>query len=92
MVKATDYTFPEARGKCGFCGKAEAGYAKKDAKGEWQSACWPCVRPASSGAAQSKRQTVGTIFTSIDDEKDDEKPTKKKNPGIAPSNYRPKVN
>lgn len=89
---ATDYTFPTSRDTCGFCGKEENGYAKKDSNGRWHAACWLCVKPASAGAAQSKRQTVGTIFTSIDDDKDDEKPIKKKNPGIAPSNYRPKVN
>lgn len=91
MVEATAYTFPEDRGVCGFCGKEENGYAKKDAKGNWQPACWPCVRPASAGAAQSKRTTVGTVYTDVDADVD-EKPAPKKNPGLAPSTHRPKVN
>ena len=91
LEPALAYTFPEDRGVCGFCGKEENGYAKKDANGKWQAACWKCVKPASAGAAQPKRQTVGTVFTEVNDE--DEKPkATKKNPGMAPSNYRPKVN
>lgn len=84
------HTWPDARGKCGFCGKEENGYAKKDAQGNWQAACWKCVRPVSAGAAQPKRQTVGTVYTDIDAEKA-EPVAKKKNPGMAPSTYRPKV-
>jgi hypothetical protein len=87
---ATDYTFPEDRGVCGFCGKEENGYAKRDANGEWQAACWLCVRPENSTTTQSKRATVGTVFTDVNT--DEEKPTPKKVPGLAPSSYRPKVN
>ena len=45
MDPALVYTFPEDRGKCGFCGKEENGYAKKDENGKWQAACWECVKP-----------------------------------------------
>ena len=89
---ATTYTFPDGRGTCGFCGKEEGGYAKKDAAGKWQAACWKCVRPAEVGASQVKRKIVGTVFTDVDADVDVELPAKKKNPGIPPSNYRPKVN
>jgi len=86
-----EWTSPDNRGKCGFCGKEEGGYAKRDANGKWQPACWPCVKPASSGAAQTKRATVGTVYT---EDRDVEEPEakKKKNLGIAPSTYRPRVN
>lgn len=95
MVKssATVYTFPGERGECGFCGKEEGGYAKKDANGDWQAACWPCVRPLVVGASQVKRKFVGTVYTDVNADADEVKPKAvKKNPGIAPSNYRPKVN
>jgi hypothetical protein len=85
-----DYTWPGERGVCGFCGKEEGGYAKKDANGEWQAACWPCVRPEGAGAAQPKRKLVGTIFTDADAEEEMPKAVKK-SPGIAPSTNRPKV-
>lgn len=88
---ALEYTGPENRGICGFCGGEEGGYAKKDAKGKWQAACWPCVRPTSAGAPQPKRVLVGTVYTD-DSADEDEKPQKKKSPGMAPSTYRPKVN
>lgn len=90
MVDATAYTFPEERGVCGFCGKEENGYAKRDTNGKWQAACWPCVRPESAGAAQPKRKLVGTVFTDAD--VDIYQPVAKKNPGMPPSTYRPKVN
>ena|ERR1035437_4668996 len=100
MVKnvATDYTFPEDRGICGFCGKSENGYAEKDASGNWQAACWSCVKPSKEQrdmgyAQQQKKKTVGTVFTDVDADADEVKSKMvKKNPGIAPSNYRPKVN
>ena len=66
LVKALEWTSPEDRGICGFCGKEENGYAKKDDKGKWLSACWDCVRPASAGAPQPKRKLVGTTFTDTD--------------------------
>lgn len=85
-----EWTSPDNRGVCGFCGGEEGGYAKKDANGKWQPACWPCVRPEKSGAAQPKRERVGTIYT--EDQDTEEIIKKKKNPGLAPSTYRPKVN
>lgn len=91
VLDALKATWPGSRGTCGFCGKEENGYAKKDEKGEWQAACWACVRPAASGAAQPKRTLVGTVFTDTDSEIDPETPTKR-SLGIAPSKHRPKVN
>ena len=85
-----EWTSPDNRGVCGFCGGEEGGYAKKNADGVWTPACWPCVRPANSGAAQPKRERVGTAYTDVDAE--EEKPTKAKAKGMAPSTYRPKVN
>lgn len=92
MSKAFDYTFPGERGVCGFCGKEENGYAKKDPSGTWAAACWPCVRPTAAGAAQPKRNTVGTTYTDVDADIDTEKVIAKKNPGMVPSTHRPKVN
>lgn len=69
----TEYTTPENRGVCSFCGREENGYAKKDAKGNWQPACWPCVKPESSGAAQPKRNPVGSVFTEPDKDLDTSK-------------------
>lgn len=57
------HTSPDLRGQCGFCGKEENGYAKRDAAGKWVAACWLCVRPTIAGTAQSKRKLVGTIYT-----------------------------
>ena len=84
---ALDYTGPENRGVCGFCGKEENGYAKRDANGNWQAACWPCVKPAGR-MKQEKRVQVGTTYTDVDEPE----VKKKKNPGMAPSTHRPKVN
>jgi hypothetical protein len=83
------YTGPENRGTCGFCDGEEGGYAKKDGKGEWQAACWPCVRPDTAGLEQPKRKLVGTVFTGVDL---DDEPAIKKAKGMAPSTNRPKVN
>ena len=88
--KELEHTWPDARGKCGFCGKEENGYAKQDSSGKWRAACWSCVRPEKAGAPQPKRQTVGTVYTDIDAD-EEEKPKTKKAPGMAPSTYRPKV-
>jgi hypothetical protein len=85
------YTGPENRGRCGFCNGEEGGYAKKDGKGEWQAACWPCVRPDTAGLEQPKRQTVGTVYTDVDADTPEEKPKTKKSQGMAPSSHRPKV-
>jgi hypothetical protein len=87
------YTFPESRGKCGFCGKEENGYAKRDEKtGKVKAACWKCVRPAAASAPQAKRKPVGTVFVDTDlDVVAAPEPEKKKAPGLAPSTYRPAV-
>jgi hypothetical protein len=85
---ALEYTGPENRGVCGFCGGVEGGYAKRDADGKWQAACWPCVKPAGS-FTQTKRAAVGTVYTDVD--ADPPEAPKKKNPGMAPSSHRPKV-
>jgi hypothetical protein len=83
-----EWTDPDHRGVCGFCGGEEGGYAKKDAKGVWQPACWPCVKPLKQ-LVPEKRVIVGTVYTEIEP---DEPAPKKKSPGLAPSTYRPKVN
>lgn len=82
-----DYTGPENRGTCGFCGGEEGGYAKNDDNGTWQAACWPCVRPETAGLAQPKRNIVGTVFTDTEDDK----PEPKKSKGMSPSTHRPKT-
>jgi hypothetical protein len=85
-----DYTGPENRGICGFCGGEEGGYAKQDPSGTWKAACWKCVKPANAGAPQPKREQVGTVFTEdLDAEENQTK--KKKAKGMAPSGHRPKV-
>jgi hypothetical protein len=84
-----EWTSPDNRGKCGFCGGVEGGYAKRDAEGVWQAACWPCVKPAKQ-LSPEKRKPVGTVYT--EDLDAEEVVQKKKNPGLAPSTYRPKVN
>ncbi len=84
----TEWTSPEKRGVCGFCGKEEGGYAKKDAYGKWQPACWPCARPKNPPPPMKKRATIRIVYTEIEV---DEPAPKKKNPGLAPSNHRPKV-
>jgi hypothetical protein len=92
MIKQDEgltWTTPENRGTCFFCGGIEGGYAKKDANGAWQPSCWPCVRPKNPPPPPEKRASIGTVYTEIGV---DEEPTKKKNPGISPSKYRPKVN
>jgi hypothetical protein len=89
LDSALAYTFPEERGVCGFCGKEEGGYAKRDSNGKWQAACWKCVKPEHAGSSQVKRETVGTAFTETSVE--EEKPKVKKNPGIPPSTHRAKV-
>lgn len=83
-----EWTSPDNRGVCGFCGGEEGGYAKKDDAGHWQPACWPCVKPAVR-IPQPKRERVGTVYT---EDLDAEEVVKKKNPGMAPSTHRPKVN
>jgi hypothetical protein len=85
-----EWTDPEHRGRCGFCGGMEGGYAKRNEKGEWTASCWPCVRPKNPPPPMAKRATIGTVYTEIDVD-EPEKP-KKKNPGLSPSTHRPKVN
>lgn len=45
IISPLAWTSPVARGKCFFCGRDEGGYAKKDANGDWQASCWPCIDP-----------------------------------------------
>lgn len=40
----TEHSFKQ--GTCGFCGKKEEGYAKRDVDGNWKPSCWACVKPA----------------------------------------------
>jgi len=89
-TKALIYTGPENRGECGFCHGEEGGYAKRDSEGNWQAACWPCVKPESSGTTLQKRAVVGTVFT--DTNATDDKPETRKSRGVAPSSHRPKTN
>lgn len=42
----TVHTDPETRGKCGFCGKEENGYAIRDGQGKFKAACWKCCKKA----------------------------------------------
>jgi hypothetical protein len=65
-----EYTTPENRGTCAFCGKEEEGYAKRDSDGKMKPACWKCVKPATSGAPQPKRRPVGTTYTDESEEDD----------------------
>ena len=84
-----EWTSPDNRGVCGFCGGVEGGYAKKDPSGTWKPACWSCVKPENQSIPQ-KRNQVGTVFT--EDLDTEEIIKKKKNPGMSPSTHRPKVN
>lgn len=84
-----EWTSPGNRGVCGFCGDEEGGYAIRNKDGKWTPACWPCARPKNPPPPLEKRPSIGTVYTDIDAEPE---PTKKKNPGIAPSKHRPKVN
>lgn len=58
-----EWTSPDNRGVCGFCGGEEGGYAKCDESGKWQPACWNCVKPTNASAPQPKRAKVGTTVT-----------------------------
>ena len=89
MDPALEYTSPENRGVCGFCGGEEGGYAKKDSNGKWRAACWACVKPADSDNPQPKRKKAAPPPPEID--MDVEKPQPKRAPGIPPSTHRPKV-
>ena len=47
-----DHTFVEPGAEwtpepvpCGFCGKPDEGYAKKDKDGKWKPSCWACIKP-----------------------------------------------
>ena len=63
------YTGPGNRGKCGFCGKTEGGYAKQDANGKWQASCWECVKP--KPLPPQKRNPVGSLLqTEPEEDKD----------------------
>ena len=87
------YTSPDNRGKCGFCGKGEQGYAKRDTDGKFRASCWFCVKPLVLLEPQ-KRKQVGSIQyedLDTDDRLVAEELKKKKSPGLAPSSYRPEV-
>lgn len=84
-----EWTSPDNRGVCGFCGKPEGGYALRAEDGTWKPACWPCAKPKNPPPHQTKKKPVGTVFT---EDLDTEEVVKKKNPGMAPSNHRPRVN
>lgn len=91
MTDAAVWTSPEDRGTCGFCGKSEGGYAKKDANGVMQPACWPCVSKGLEPVPVQKRAAVGVTRT-----EDLDTDTKlaaaakeaKKVKGLAPSTFR----
>jgi len=85
---ALEYTSPEDRGKCGFCGKGEGGYAKQK-NGKWVPACWNCIKPEPQ--APQKRNLVGSILEEDRDAEEKIVVDKKKAPGMAPSTYRPAV-
>lgn len=63
MIQAADleYTTPENRGKCFFCGGTEEGYAKRDGKGDYRPSCWSCVKPVGVLRDQ-KRRLVGSVI------------------------------
>lgn len=63
IADAIGYTFPDARGICGFCGGEENGYAKRDDNGKMKAACWSCINKDRILVEQQKRKKVGTIFT-----------------------------
>jgi len=86
---AQEYTSPEDRGKCGFCGGEEGGYCKQDDQGKWQPACWSCIKP--TPLPPQKREPVGTVFHEDLDTEEKIVKKKDKSPGMAPSTYRPKV-
>ena len=99
--RAKEYTSPDNRGRCGFCGKEEeGGYAKQDKNGKWQAACWSCVKPAHT-ATQPKRKKIGIVYEGVDADivlaidgkiHGQRIPNKTKAPGMSPSTHRPKVN
>ena len=92
---AADHTEPDCRGNCGFCSNQEDGYAKIDGDGKLQASCWPCINKDRVISEQPKRQPVGTVFTEdLDTDAQIKKREKaaKHAPGLAPSDYRPKVN
>lgn len=56
----TEWTAPDNRGTCKFCGEEENGYAKQDAKGKWHPACWLCVKPKNPPAPMKPRKKIVT--------------------------------
>jgi hypothetical protein len=65
MDKEQEYTSPENRGTCHFCGKDEGGYAKADKGGVFYAACWPCVKPTGPFPEQ-KRRPVGSALVIVE--------------------------
>lgn len=54
-------------GKCFFCPKPDSGYALKDNNGNWQPACWDCVKTQTNWKPQkdekkplNKKENNGT--------------------------------
>lgn len=90
VVEALLHTYPENRGRCGFCNKSEGGYAKQDKNGIWKAACWNCVKPEEVLTPQKRKQVGSIVVEDLDAENN---PTSSaKSAGIAPSTHRPKVN
>ena len=91
MPDKTAWTSPDSRGECFFCGKEESGYSKQDKDGEWQAACWPCVRAGLEPVEPHKRALVKTAPTEdLDADKKLVATAKeaKKVKGLAPSTVR----
>ena len=85
-----EWTSPDARGICGFCGGEENGYALRAEDGTWKPACWPCAKPKNPPVIVTKKAQVGTTYTE-DLDAESAKP-KSKSPGMASNTHRPKVN
>lgn len=61
VEEGTEHT--DKLGKCGFCKKEEGGYAKRDTKGNWRPACWPCVRPVKTSEPKIRKNRRGYLGT-----------------------------
>lgn len=64
MDKGQEYTSPENRGTCFFCGGVEGGYAKADKDGVFRASCWPCVKPTGPFPEQKRRPVGSALVTS----------------------------
>jgi|SRR5665213_50606 len=61
---------------CGFCGKPDQGYAKKDKNGKWKPACWACVKPKHPPPSMQPR--VKPVFEALPEEPEEPKVEVKK--------------